>query len=81
MVYFLGGGLIKKANEEKLTLKAVALEWHKKASVNKAPDCAEELMQGLENHIFGFIGNKKIIDLVIYSCTYLHLLNVYCIYY
>lgn len=53
----------KKVNEEKQTFKAVALEWHKKASMNKAPGYAEELMQRLENHIFNFIGEKPIKDL------------------
>lgn len=50
----------KKVTEEKQTFEAVAKEWHKKASVGKAPGYAEELMQRLENHIFPFIGNKKI---------------------
>lgn len=55
----------KKVNEKKQTFKAVALEWHKKASMNKAPGYAEELMQRLENHIFKFIGNKPIKELTI----------------
>lgn len=55
----------KQTNEQKLTFKAVAIEWHQKASMNKAAGYAEELMQRLENHIFGFIGNKPITELKI----------------